>query len=168
MVSPKAFRSLGTDERTFLCKHIASLVPIARKERHPMHEIALYMMSMALWRWTADGVGPERVVKRDAMKYDTARLPITKAARSLLMKKRPGARHEHVVPRIYLARLIRDENMSAAQIERLLRRLCLATVITKEQDRGVKPRDSMPEGWNWRTGDPYARYPAPLRKHLGV
>lgn len=167
MATNNGYRPLGKEEQRFLCEYIAKLVPTARDQKgHPMSEVALYLMSMAMWRWTADGVGPGHKAKLDALKYDYTRLPSTRNARHLIGKGLPGARHEHVVPRMYLARLIRDEAMSTNEIERLLRRVCRATIITKEQDASVRPRNSMPKGWCWKDGDIYARYPAKLRRQL--
>jgi hypothetical protein len=112
-----------------------------------------------MWRWTADGVDVEsgRVVM-DALKYDVTVHRSTREAREAARVGIRGLRHEHVVPRTLLARRIIEGDLDVTAIAALLTRCCRAVIVTREQDALIRPRDAMPDIWDWDSGDPYARY----------
>jgi hypothetical protein len=122
-----------------------------------MRGLAQWLIAIAMWRWTADGVDKEtgRVV-RDALKYDVSVHGATKEAREATSVR--GLRHEHIVPRALLARRIIDEDLNTTAIVVLLTRCCRAVIVTREQDKVLRPREAMPPAWDWEVGDPYARY----------
>lgn len=114
-----------------------------------------------LWCWTAAALNSDTgaVSQSGVVKYDLDFLPATDAARKRVKHdKAKGVRHEHAVPRKVIADLIVDQNMDEEQILVLLRRCCIAALVTKHEDKKLKPRDSMPSGWKWESDDPRVRY----------
>ena len=91
----------------------------------------------------------------DALKYDVTVHRSTREAARVGIR---GLRHEHVVPRTLLARRIIEGDLDVTAIAGLLTRCCRAAIVTSEQDALIRPRDAMPDVWDWDTGDPYARY----------
>lgn len=65
--------------------------------------------------------------------------------------------HEHIVPRAYLKDLMLSGNLIGDDLEKLLTKCCKAVIVTRPEDTKLS-RDSMPENWDWREGNPYARY----------
>ena len=74
--------------------------------------------------------------------------------------KRAGLVHEHVVPRSIIRKeLFALRNPSITTLKRLLDRLCIGVVVTKEEDdhlRSLKLHASMPDDWDGQ--DVWARY----------
>jgi hypothetical protein len=125
-----------------------------------MRDVARREISLAMWRWTADGVNIETgIVKRDALKYNVRVHP---ASREAISTQVSGGgqelRHEHAVPRIFLAKRIIELDLDVAAIQSLLKRFCRAVIVTRSEDKDLKPRNRMPNDWKWEGGDPYARY----------
>jgi hypothetical protein len=126
-----------------------------------MRNWALGQISGILWCWTAAGVDAKHgVLKSDALKYN---VDLNRATLDAIRIRRTGSikdlRHEHVVPRNYIAKHIVDDDIAnVAAIADLLTNFCIAVIVTKAEDRKLRPRDSMPESWEWKTGDVFARY----------
>jgi len=155
------YQRLALEQQHKICEFIESLVKLANDEQHPLCEFARTEIGLVLWRWTADAFHErERVVKRGVFKYDVNVHPATREARE--KKKRTdnnkGLRHEHVVPRGFIARRIIELRLDAAEIWPLLDRFCKAVIVTDNEDKLLKPKKEMPESWDWTSGDPYARY----------
>jgi hypothetical protein len=155
----KLYRPLNSTERRYLCSFIRALVPVARDAVHPMSELARKEIALTMWRWTADAVHvPSGIVKPDKFKYNIEVHAATKSARSVASKGPRGLRHEHAVPRMELAKQIIDNNLDEVAIYTLLDRLCIPVIVTEAEDLRLFPKNTMPAGWDWIRGDPYARY----------
>ena len=141
------------------------LVPVARDQRHPMRALARREIALAMWRWTADAFDTrENLVRQDAFKYNVKVHPATRAAREVAELGSAGLRHEHAVPRQFLADRIIELDPDPQGILGLLEKWCKAVVVTEEEERRVLPKSGMPDGWSWETGSPYA----PRYEHSGV
>lgn len=152
------YRPLGEKEQRHLARFIRFLVPVARDGNHPLSHMARRQIAVWLWRWTADAVDDEGIVKQDTFKYNVDVHAATPAAREAQRAGSAGLRHEHAVPRMVLARRIIDENLEEDEILSFLRRYCVAVVVTKDEDSRLKPKNEMPRDWDWQTGHCYARY----------
>jgi hypothetical protein len=152
----KRYRPLERAEHQYIAQYVRSLLAVARDPAHPMSRLAQWQIALAMWRWTADGVDiPSGRVVKDALKYSTVVHPSTQAARAQISTR--GLRHEHVVPRVVLARRIIDQDLDHNGIVELLTRFCRAAILTSEEDRRLLPKKEMPPGWTWED-DPFARY----------
>lgn len=153
------FRPLRAKERRYLSTFIRTLVPVVRDAEHPMRELARKEIALTMWRWTADGFHiPSRVVKQDAFKYNVHIHTATKNAKAAAAAGSANLRHEHAVPRMELTRYIVKHNMDEEGIFRVLERLCVAVIVTADEERKVRPKNTMPPSWDWLTGNPYERY----------
>jgi hypothetical protein len=153
------YRILGMRERRYLCAFVRILVPVARDAEHPMSDLARREIALVMWRWTADAVDKSTgVVKQDAFKYNVRVHVATKNARTAAAVGSAVLRHEHVVPRGELARRIIDRDLDENAIYDFLDRLCIPAIVTVDEDRRLQPRNRMPVGWDWNSGDPYERY----------
>lgn len=70
-------------------------------------------------------------------------------------------RHEHVVPRSELRKMLMKKlrNLTPEEIHRILSTFCLAIIVTKEEDAKINKiglRSKMPDDWNGE--NPWARY----------
>jgi hypothetical protein len=97
-------------------------------------------------------------VKQDAFKYNVHVHVATKNAQTAATAGSAGLRHEHVVPRGELARWIIIRDLDEVATHDLLNRLCIPAIITVDEDRRLQPKNKMPDGWDWNSGDPYERY----------
>lgn len=163
MISAPRYRHLNQVEKTGLCRFIHSYVATARDSDHPLGRIARSQISLLLWRWTADAFClRENAIKQDGIKYDTAMLPATATAREIRKSTKKGLIHEHCVPRAFIADRIISEALCPEGILSLLTSHCRAVVVSRAEDATLckQGRQSMPKGWDWQTGCPYARYEA--------
>jgi hypothetical protein len=153
------YRRLNDQEQTYICQIIHSLLPVARDATHPMREIARWFITQGMWRWTADGVDLQTgVATVEAIKYSVVHYPATATAQAVAQAGSGGLRHEHAVPIGVLACRIIEQNPDIQGIQTLLRNFCKVAIVTKEEDKLLKPRSAMPDGWNWGDGNPYQRY----------
>jgi hypothetical protein len=106
------YRPLGPAEHRYIAEYIHALVPAARQSDHPMQDLARWLIAIAMWRWTADGVNEAGRVIKDALKYDLTVHRATRAAREAAVTSTAGLRHEHIVPRDLLARRIITGNLT--------------------------------------------------------
>jgi hypothetical protein len=164
MATQKIYRTLHQLERKHICNIIEVFIPLAQNTSSPMRAIARDYISFTLWRWTADAVlcAQEReqpdIVKRDQFKYNCDIHPSTKAARDVRHKGVDGLRHEHVIPRDFIVNGILTMNLQGEKLYNFLLTFCKAAIVTKEEDGLLKPKKTMPSGWNWDSQDIYARY----------
>jgi hypothetical protein len=126
-----------------------------------MRDVAKTAIASAMWGWTADGFDLRRnVVRHDLVKYNIELLPAS--ADAVLSFERTGGskdlRHEHVVPRTWLANYIVQNDLSVDEICAYLSRCCRAVIVTKAEDSLLNPRNAMPLGWDHQTGNPFALY----------
>lgn len=157
----KNYRPLNENEQICLCEFIRLFVPVARTAAHPMlRDLARRQIALTLWRWTADAVETgENVLRQNAYKYNVEYHPATSDAIKLIaVGDTRNLRHEHVVPRMWLARRIVDGDFSVGQIHGLLTRCCRAVIVTTAEDRLLRPRNAMPDEWSLEVGNPYERY----------
>ncbi len=155
-----SYRRLNSKEKFYLCEFIRPLIPIARDDSHCMRVSARGQISNMMWRWTADGFCEKQsAVKWDSIKYNNKLLPATKAAiqRAEETKKNRGLIHEHVVPRMLLAKKIISEDLKTAEIYEFLTRYCTAVIVTKEEDSRLS-KSMMPDDWEWNRDCVFARY----------
>jgi hypothetical protein len=153
------YRPLNEKEQHYICQFIRILVPIARDDNHPMRDIARWQIALTMWRWTADAVDTRSgSVKGDAFKYNVGFHSHTRKACEAARAGSGGLRHEHVVPRAFLADEIIRHDMSAEDIHKFLHTWCRVVIVTKDEDDQIRPRARMPDGWGFITGDLYQRY----------
>jgi hypothetical protein len=131
-----------------------------------MRRLAVYLIKLAAWRWTADAVdGVKGIVVPDAIKYDIRYLPHTADAAlvSTQYPKEIGKRltHEHTIPLKLLAEKIFSLGTSDKDVIREFFNLyCKAAIVTREEDRklnSAKLRSAMPPKWCFGQ-DTFARY----------
>jgi hypothetical protein len=84
-------------------------------------------------------------------------------------RRKPSSflRHEHVVPRAFLARKFK-EIKNPELISPFLNRFCIACILHKDEDKKIPPKlkSNMPENWNfesnneesWSAVDQWERY----------
>ena len=131
-----------------------------------MRRLAVYLIKLAGWRWTADAVDSATgVVVPDAVKYDIQYLPHTADAASVSaqypneLSKR--LTHEHTIPLALLAeKILGLESGDEEVIYETLSSYCRAAIITREEDHrlnAAKLRSAMPSAWRFGE-DMFARY----------
>ncbi len=145
------YRPLGEKEHRFLSEFIYLLLKVANDEKHSMRAIARGQISLTMWRWTADGVCLKTgTVKQNALKYDVTQLPCTKQAKEKAKTSKKDLRHEHTVPRILLTDYIIENELSADDIYKFLRRYCKTVIVTRDEDKQLSTKN-MPTDWNFPT-----------------
>jgi hypothetical protein len=160
----KPLTSEHTDELIALVVHAYDL-----SHRTPsMRRLAVYLVKLAAWRWTADAVDVATgIVVPDAVKYDIRYLPHTAAA-ALISAQYPnelGKRltHEHTIPLLLLAeKVLRLESGDKVPVYEVFKNYCRAAIVTREEDHmlnSAKLRSAMPLEWRFG-GDIFARYRA--------
>jgi hypothetical protein len=155
----KCHRPLGEVEQVYLCEQIRGLALLARDPNNPWRHVERRRISAILWQWTADAVNTSTgAVDPGVYKYNCRVHIATRQGIALAKIGSVGLRHEHAVPRMFITDRIIKRDLSAGDIFHLLRRLCVAVIVTKEEDRKLRPKNKMPLGWSWDDGDPYARY----------
>lgn len=110
----------------------------------------LFLREWFCWKWTT---------RRG--KYFGCRYWSERALEQLKESGDSGLRHEHVIPRAELARLLDAQlvrAVSAADLAVWLDRMCIGCVLTEEEDDrlGGPLTSRMPDGWDG--GDSWARY----------
>ena len=71
---------------------------------------------------------------------------------------------EHIIPaKVFIQELINAYEAGKFDIDyfRSFRKKIAVCIVTKQEDEKLnrnKLRESMPDGWDWDTGDPFARY----------
>ncbi|HTV47972.1 MAG TPA: hypothetical protein VMG59_05970 [Phycisphaerae bacterium] len=153
-------RLLNEKERQHICQFIRVLIPIAKDMKHPMRKVAKWQIKQTLWRWTADAFNTQSgAVQRDAIKFEVCFQRHTRKAFKVKQQTgNKGLRHEHVVPRGRLAIEIIEQDMSVEDILKFLCKWCHAVIVTRGEDKRIRPTDDMPEGWTFASGKLYQRY----------
>lgn len=140
-----------------LAERIHSLIPHAKNKNDPLFKFARTEIMSLLWRFTADGM-KKGYLARDAIKYKCTHIPYTQKAKAVLnSNETKGLRHEHAVPRKFIAEEIIKRNESPVEICSFIDQYCKAVLVTKEEDSRLKPKSSMPDSWDWND-DIYQRY----------
>lgn len=112
------------------------------------------MLSVLIWKYTeADGAKlGNRFWTQEALDFYESE------------KTLKGLVHEHTVPRKALMdHMLACPSWTEEALGSFLSRFCFATVVTKEEDKRLneaKLVSSMPAGWGFESGDPFARYNA--------
>jgi hypothetical protein len=133
-----------------------------------MRRLAVNLIKLAAWRWTADAVDVKTGnVTPDAIKYDIRYLPHTGNA-ALVSAQFPAElsrrlTHEHTVPlRLLAEKVLGLEAGDREAIRETFATYCRAAIVTREEDRklnGAKLRSAMPSAWSFGE-DILARYRA--------
>jgi hypothetical protein len=152
------FRPLGDVEQEHLCEFIAGLLPVARQEDHPMRDLSKRLISLTMWRWTADGVDDKGIIRQDALKYSVEFQIASQSAIDARQHGVGGLRHEHIVPRARLTREILRRNLQGTGLRAFLSKFCRAAIVTAKEDADLLPRSDMPDGWDFEDGGIYQRY----------
>lgn len=105
-----------------------------------MLRLAVYLIKVAGWRWTADAVDTAtNVVIPDAIKYDIRYLPHTADAAQISaqypkeLSKR--LRHEHTVPLSLIAEWVMNLKTNEKEaIHNIFKDFCCAAIVTCEED----------------------------------
>lgn len=131
-----------------------------------MRRLAVYLIKLAAWRWTADAVDSATgIVVPDAIKYDIRYLPHTADAASVCAQypKEIGRRlrHEHTVPlKLLAAEVLKRKTSDREVIYEFFNTYCRSAIVTKEEDQrlnSAKLQRAMPSGWRFGE-DILARY----------
>jgi hypothetical protein len=121
-----------------------------------MRRLAVYLIKVAAWRWTADAVNiTTGIVIPDAVKYDIRYLPHTANAAivSARYPKELSSRltHEHTIPlRLLAEKVLSLETDNREVIREVFNTYCRAAIVTREEDRklsSAKLRSAMPLEW---------------------
>jgi hypothetical protein len=163
------YRRLNLSEQTSIASFVHTLAKMAKGNRDPIvRKLARATIIATLWRWTADAINVKsNCLVQDKYKYDPSVHHITEKAAKQLQNSKGSSkdlRHEHAVPRKYLAKRIIEKELAKDEIVKLLRKYCCAVITTKKEATMLIPKDSMPEEWDWENGHRHARYRIPINK----
>jgi hypothetical protein len=164
----KNYRKLNDCEKRCICTQIAYFRALALDSTNPLRDVARKLISLMLWRWTADAVKITEdrtntgIIRQDAWKYNTDEIPATKEAKKIRANGYKGLIHEHVVPQRLIINKILSQEMNESTLFDFLTKFCKAAIISKDEDRILekKLRNTMPENWDWNETTIYARYTA--------
>lgn len=130
-----------------------------------LQRLGTHLLHTAAWCWTADAMVGGAYV-RDAVKFETAFLPHTRAAAAVTDGE--SLRHEHAVPRkqivAHLTSLCRwselAEDDAVSEIQSVLA-ACPPVIVTAPEATKLDAefRSRMPDGWHFGES-PFARYVA--------
>lgn len=164
-MTKRNWKPLTSEQRNDLVELVMYAHNLAHKSPS-MRRLAVYLIKVAGWRWTADAIDPmTNVVIPDAIKYDIRYLPHTAGAAQVFaqypkeLSKR--LRHEHTVPLGVLADWVMNlETNEKESIRDIFTKYCRAAIVTCEEDKklnNAKLQSVMPS--QWQTGDEItARY----------
>ena len=134
-----------------------------------MKRLAVYLIKLVGWRWTADAVDSVTgIVIPDAIKHDVKYMLHSEDA-ALISIQHPRElskklTHEHIIPLGLLADYIFSLNeINNDIVQEIFDIYCKAAVITREEDQilnRAKLRSVMPLGWRFGQEDIFARYNA--------
>ena len=165
MAKIRTWKPLTSEHTDELIALVVDAYDLARRTPS-MRRLAVYLIKVAAWRWTADAVDAATdIVVPDAVKYDIRYLPHTANA-ALVSTQYPnelGKRltHEHTIPLALLAeKVLSLESGDKGVILAMFRNYCRAAIVTREEDRmlnSAKLRSSMPPEWSFEK-DILARY----------
>ncbi|HWS88662.1 MAG TPA: hypothetical protein VN282_16935 [Pyrinomonadaceae bacterium] len=167
MAKKRSWKPLADEHREELVTLLVQAYHLANRTPS-MRRLAVYLIKLAGWRWTADAVDSATgMVVPDAIKYDIRYLPHSADAAFVFAQypKELGKRltHEHTIPLSLLAeRVLSLETDDRAAIRAVFTAHCRAALVTKEEDRKLnvaKLRSAMPSDWSFG-GNMLARYSA--------
>ena len=165
MAKKRSWKPLTAEHREELVTLLVQAYHLANRTPS-MRRLAVYLIKLAGWRWTADAVDSATgIVVPDAVKYDIRYLPHSADAAFVFAQypKELGRRltHEHTIPLSLLAeKVLNLETDDREAIREVFGVHCRAALVTKEEDRklnSAKLRSAMPSNWSFG-GDMLARY----------
>lgn len=158
MAKPRRWKPLAEEHKNDLIGLVLYGQNLARQSPS-MKRLAVYLIKVAGWRWTADAVDETTdVVIPDAIKYDIRYLPHTaEAARVTELYPKEVSRrltHEHTVPLSLIADWVLQLSDNREAVRHLFDNCCRAAILTREEDQklnAAKLRSSMPPDWNFES-----------------
>lgn len=164
-MTKRTWKPLTNEQRNDLVELVMYAHNLAHKSPS-MRRLAVYLIKVAGWRWTADAIDPAiNVVIPDAIKYDINYLPHTADAAQIFAQypKELGKRlrHEHTVPLGVLADWVMNLKTNEKEpINEIFTKYCRAAIVTCEEDKklnNAKLQSVMPSQWQM-DGEITARY----------
>lgn len=151
----RTWKLLTNEQRNDLVELVLYAHNLAHKSPS-MRRLAVYLIKVAGWRWTADAVDTAtNVVIPDAIKYDIRYLPHTTNAAQVFVNypkeidKR--LRHEHTVPLSVIADWVMQLRMNEKEeIHSIFTNYCNVAIVTCEEDKllnNAKLQSAMPKQW---------------------
>jgi hypothetical protein len=157
MATKRIWKPLTEEQKNDLIELVMYAHNLANKNPS-MRRLAVYLIKVAGWRWTADAVDSATgIVIPDAIKYDIRYLPHTSDAAMIYAQypKELGKRlrHEHTVPLGVIADWVMNLKTNDKEaIYNIFSNHCWAAIVTREEDQklnSAKLQSVMPSEWEF-------------------